>query len=1255
MGTLLKRLLRPIVDVTEQESITLLLMFAYSFLAMTAYTILKPITRSQFIASLGAENIPYMPLLAGVAIGVIMQGYSRAAGLLPPKWVIPVAQLIMAALLAGFWFFFQTGHWTVAAGFYLFGLIMGILLISQFWTLANEIYDPRQAKRLFGFIGAGASLGGIAGSSILRFLVARVGTNDLLLVSAAILVVCAAIVVTVEMRAGSLTLADIASSGEEKGVGGSEALQMLRESKHLQIIALVIAFGAIGANLIEQQLNMAAEAFKGRTQVDSLTAFLGTVQLYTSMAGFFIQIFLTSRIHRQLGIGFALLVLPVSLGSTAAIMLANAALWAPALARVLDTSLRYTVDKTTREILFLPLPSHLKQRAKPFVDVTVDRLAKGVSALLALVLISPWGLALDWQQVSYASLVICGLWIYTAIRAKRGYIAAFRHSIERREMEPEAVRLPVADLSTIETLVAELADPDEKRVLYAIDVLESLDKRNLITPLLLYHESAQVRARALKALSAAPRDVASKWRESVRRMLTDDSTEVRAAAIGALAAIGDESETELARPYLDEPNPRLAATAAVVMAQSSSETDRQAAEAALTRLLTDPAERSTARRELAVALRQIRDPRTSALLVPLLGDANPAVASEAMRTLRNRGETEFIFVPALVSLLRDRRLKGDAREVLVSYGEPVVDTLAHFLTDPYEDIWVRRHIPATLARIPSQRSMDVLVRALDGERDGFLRFKLVSAIDRLRSERPELTFDPRPIQTLLMREGTRYYEYLSLHYNLYERARLPREGLLDEALAQKIERSRNRVFLLLGLLYPRQDIAAARWALEHGDGRARASASEYLDNVLDGNIRKRLMPMLEDLPVAERVRKGNAILNTRERDVEETLLRLINDEDEVVSAAAIDFAGRNRMLSLADDIEHVLAHRDVRDWHVFEAASWTLAGFRLASDRRRSLWLEPLPAVEMADRLRGIPIFNAVTVDELFRIARTGRQVLYDGGTVVFQEGQLPTNLYFLLDGQVRMTSTTGGSHDVTPPAPLGMEEALVGRPFEETARTVEKSVFLQLTMEEAATLLADNTDLVQGLFRWVLDHDAFKADRIVVRGEGLTTISEPPDTPLKPIDIVLVLQRVSLFARMPPDARLALAAIVRQETLVAGQTLVVPSSPPALHVVLDGRVVISGADGEEEIEAGPGDSIGVFEAFAGLPLGRTVRVTAGGRALRLTHDDLFDLLGQQPDLLTYVFATLFGARRAEWGLSTADLAVRKEAAPETWREAVER
>jgi AAA family ATP:ADP antiporter len=1263
MGRLLRRVLRPIVDVAEDESVTLVLMFAYSFLAMTAYNILKPITRSQFISQLGADNIPYMPLIAGLAIGVIMQGYSKGAGLLAPRWVIPTAQGLLSALLVSFWFLFKTGSTVVAAGFYLFGLVMGILLISQFWTLANEVYDARQAKRLFGFIGAGSSLGGIAGSSILAFAIDAFGTNNLLLASAALLVVCAVIVLTVESRAGGLRLSGIASTGEEKGVGAGEALKMLRESRHLQVIALVIAFGAIGANLIEQQLNMAAEAFKGRGDVDSLTQLLGKVQFYTSLVGFGIQVFLTSRIHRVLGIGFALLILPVSLGTTGAIMLANAVLWAPSLARILDTSLRYTVDKTTREILFLPLPSHLKQQAKPFVDVTVDRLAKGVSGLLALVLIAPWGLHFDWQRISYASLVICGLWIYTAIKAKQGYIAAFRNSIARGDVEPEQVRLPVADASTIETLVAELADPDEARVRYAIDVLESLDKRNLITPLLLYHESPKVRARALTALSAAPREVAAKWRAGVQRMLGDESAEVRAAAVGALAVLGGEAETDLVRPYLEDANPRIASTAAVVLAGSDNPADRDLAERTLARLSGASAGRSASRREVAIALRQIRDPRTSLLLVPLLNDPNPTVATEAMRTVRERGQADFLFVPALVQLLRDRRHKGAARDVLVGYGPEVVPALGFFLRDTDEDIWVRRHVPSTLSRIPCQASMDILVAALPGEKDAFLRYKLVAGIDRLHREHPELTFDPKPLEALVQMEAGQFFEFLSLHDNLFTRGRVTTPCLLREVLIEKRARARERVFLLLGLLYPRRDVVAARWAIEHGDSRAKASASEYLDNVLAGPLRRRVMPLIEDLPPAERVRRGNAVLGTRPRDVEETLLILINSEDEVVSACAIDLVGRLGLRALTDDLDHVLAHRDVRDWHVFEAASWVLAGLRLQADRRRALWLEPLPGVEIATRLRAIPMFASVATDELFRVARTGRQVRLDGGHRLFEAGMLPTHIHLLLDGRARAVTPAGGAREIEPPATLGLEELLEERPHRETVEAIETSVSLQLTVEEARSLLADDTDLVQGFFRWVLDHPAFGTGRLVVRGTERSAVdqmlaSSPvpmrrvevavPDVAgqsLRPIDVVLAVRRIPIFARSSVEARLALAAIARQERLALDGPFALAADAPAIHIVVEGELATTDAAGAP-ITIGPGDALGVLETCAGVPYGVDVRVTAPGTALRITHEDFFDLLAQRADLLQAMFATLFGARRAEYGLTTGEFIMRGDAGP---------
>ncbi|HSJ40942.1 MAG TPA: MFS transporter, partial [Xanthobacteraceae bacterium] len=246
------RLLRPVVQLREGESTTALLMFLYSFLAMTSYNIIKPITRSEFISSLGVDNLPYVQFASGVLVGVLMQGYTRLMRNVPRRSIIPVTQSGMALLLVLFWFLFTTiGQDWIAVAFYVLGLILAVLLISQFWTLANDIYDPRQAKRLFGFIGGGSSLGGATGAALTAYLVTTIGARNMLLVSAAIMGVCVAIVMFVLRREATAGTSDAAKTGEDEGTGGREALQLLKSSRHLQVIAMVIAFAAIGAAIIE--------------------------------------------------------------------------------------------------------------------------------------------------------------------------------------------------------------------------------------------------------------------------------------------------------------------------------------------------------------------------------------------------------------------------------------------------------------------------------------------------------------------------------------------------------------------------------------------------------------------------------------------------------------------------------------------------------------------------------------------------------------------------------------------------------------------------------------------------------------------------------------------------------------------------------------------------------------------------------------------------------------------------------------------
>jgi len=751
MDSIWNRVITRLTNTRSGERTVAFLMFGYSFLAMTSHNILKPVFKSKFIDQLGSDNLPYVLLASSVLIGMLMHFYASAARRVPRKYVIPITQAILVALLVLFWALLRTGAAWVTVALYFFGQILGILLLSQFWTLANDVYDARQAKRLFGLIGGGACLGGAVGAAITATRVEAIGSNNLLLVSAITLSICVVLV----LKIVRLPHADHpVEELDERGVGGREAFRLLAQSRHLRVLAGVVAFAAIGAAVVDQQLSMAAEGTGA--DGDAIAKLLAQVTIYLSLAGFLVQIGLTSRIHRSFGIAVALLLLPIGLGTSATLILLTGQLWAVAGARVLDTTLRYSLDKTTREVLFIPLPAELRFRAKPFIDVTMDRFGKAAAAAIILVLIHPRALGLDWRQLSYASLIVMSGWIAMALVAWREYIRAFRASVVSQGISPTSIRADVADTATIETLVEELSSPDERSVIYAIDLLEALDKRNLVTPLLLQSESPRVRARSLRVVAAVGSSIGERWIPTIERMVQDEDVEVRAAALHALAKFSHEDAALLLRRHLGDPEPQVVVSAAMMLAQSGTPDDVDAAAQAFERLSADSRDAAAlGRREVAVALAHISAPRFRPLLVPLIYDHDSRVVEAAIDSARRLGAADGLFLPALISLLGHRVLKTAARAALVGYGDVAVGALAHALGDRREDLWIRRHVPATLALIPAQTAMDALIRALE-DPDRFARFKSIMAIEQLHRHHRALTFPAAVIERLVLQEASRY-------------------------------------------------------------------------------------------------------------------------------------------------------------------------------------------------------------------------------------------------------------------------------------------------------------------------------------------------------------------------------------------------------------------------------------------------------------------------------------------------------------------
>jgi CRP-like cAMP-binding protein len=259
--------------------------------------------------------------------------------------------------------------------------------------------------------------------------------------------------------------------------------------------------------------------------------------------------------------------------------------------------------------------------------------------------------------------------------------------------------------------------------------------------------------------------------------------------------------------------------------------------------------------------------------------------------------------------------------------------------------------------------------------------------------------------------------------------------------------------------------------------------------------------------------------------------------------------------------------------------------------------------------------------------------VRYESGHTLFREGVVPEQLQFLLDGTVTAKAGSQNARHMVPPAALGFEKILDGSVMEDTVRTSGVAVCLVLGRDEFRTLLSDNTDLVQGLFRVLA---ALRTAEQPVMRRRTSTVLRLPAGPLTLIERVVLLQQVPVFADIAAEEMRHLVPIASDVQVNEGSTLFTESDPSSVWVMLTGRAVLESAAGAELVTLGAGDVVGFFETLAARPIGRRAVATVVVRALRIDRDDLLDLCGQRPPLLQQLLSASFRAPATADDLRTA-------------------
>ena len=950
-GRLLLRALRRIgVDLRPREAGLASTLFGYSFLLGVFQFSGKAVRQATYVDSLGAENLPWVYLAVALVAYPVMRVYGYLAVRMSRQVVVSATVLLSAAAMVLFWWRMAELGWVTSVAFYLFMSIVTVLVLTQLWSYVNSALDVRQARRLFGFIGAGALLGGVLGGQLTRW-AGHTETRSALLFGAAALVLIAVLVTVMERRAGlSVSLSGRITEGMMAAAGGRApsdqredgGLLAIARSPNLRLIAAVLFLSVVASQVVDLQFNWIVESHT--TSLGERAALFGNLTSVMALSSFIFQIVFTGRIHRSLGVGFAMRVLPTfNLVLSLAVLLPGAAplliFLIPGL-RIGESGLRYSLDHATRELLFVPVAPEQRVRAKGYIDVFVHRFAKGAGALLLLPvsfdLVTP-------IQTAWITVALCILWLTCTGQAKQRYVAALRAGLaEGKRARSDEMMLDLGDVNTLEVLVESLGSPEPEQVLSAIDLLERNRRERLVTPLLLYHDDPHVRLRTLGALERAGRRDALAL---IEKRIADPDGEVRAAAVRVFATLSNVPIAAVMSERLRDPDPRVRAAAVACLAVHGDQESQGLAEAGLEQLMSD--DDPLVRAEAATAISQVPGPRLQQRLVRLLYDSDTRVIRAAIGAVRHRAEHDGmnpLFGPILISLLRDRRLKHDAREALAVFGRGVIPSLSHFLREPNEQIWVRRALPKTLARFGGPEATDALLACLAEGSDPMLRRKVIEALVRCEGvslEDPrvqrvvfeECSLCARALLRLVALVPSTDYELRGCTWRWLHSSPPLLHRLLDE---RRLDHLRNALSLLaLGVDRSGMERAAER--LLGAEPAQRMRAAEFLDNVLPETLRAPVMTLIDDLPRSERLALLEGLFSTRPGEAAATLHELLSDPEpgdessSWIAAAAVERVCSERLSELYPRVA-ALAAESV-DELVRETASWALArtsGRRLA-------------------------------------------------------------------------------------------------------------------------------------------------------------------------------------------------------------------------------------------------------------------------------------------------------------------------------------
>lgn len=1116
-----------LLGIAERERARTLSMALLFFLTMAGLGLGRSAGESFFLGSAGAENVPYLLILNAVLMTLFSAAYSLIEPRISRYRFFVILLIFLAALLLLVRTVIIGPEPTAVAGFAVFAFYEIFLLAVQihFWTYANDLFDPREGRRAFPFVGGAGLVGLIVGAVSVDLLQRLFGsTENTFFVWIFLMIVSVPVTVWTRFAAREQGInvdgtRDHADDDRRQFSEMFETVWRVPLVRALAILTIPLWFTVHTVDWLF--LSAVQDLFPGSENDEARTAFLGYLNGLVSLTGLLVQLLLVRTFLRVFGNTGAFTIYPMTmaLGAmalgvramffsggaavTGFLALLHPKIWLAALARFFDESVLNSVHETSSQLLYNAVPAEERGLARAFINGAVEPLATAVSGIV-LVMVAAFAVPLEY--VAFVTAGIGCVWILLAFGIKKHYMSALVDNLSVHDIDAgEGTLRELGGRQEVrKLLLRSLQNEDHDAAFLALEYIDKLNDPVAMGDMigLLPELADEVRVEAMYLLA---RKRFEPVLPELLRCLKGESQDLRKAAVRALRLIGANGEIKKLTPLLDK-SKEMKLQREVMIAQLAIQPTIARRSRAYRKLVETSKHRSPGRQLMAArVIRELARPELLPILDQLAKSKQRAVREETIRAMGAVGSGQVI--PKLVDFLPDEDTTHLAADAIVRVGEAGLGELHGLaLSDNVEDS-LKEQIIGCLGEIADPGSVPVLVSLLI--RQGIIvedaAIEALAAVkENLRERREHAAlagtgevipseaevFDDKVLGTARRSFGAILQKIERDQVHIRALRRIPNEDatvLLLDSLERAAARREELALKLLEVIGDVHTVRAAAASLRAGERRSVAEAIEILEGT--GGEGAALAEVLERRltaaagPVSRNV-NGQAVVLEAE-DFEDLTLGdivielLITKQHEWFEACLAYCIGELRLnefesflLEMCDDHAPLIRDNAV----VALEKIGKLSKVKKWSGRRTSLTKLRKEVQKMAINmerilfLRSVPLFADIDGKDLQWLNEIAKERHYKAGQVVFRENDVGDALYIIIRGKVRVNK---GKQNITLEILedrdcFGEMAILDQEPRSATVEIQEDATLLAIKREDFQRLLLARPRLAFSLFRTI-------------------------------------------------------------------------------------------------------------------------------------------------------------------------------------------